>query len=536
MTTRFLAPLLIVLTLFHAVPAMAEGRPNILFIMSDDHAAHALSCYGSVINQTPGLDRIASGGMRFKNAFVTNSICTPSRATLLTGKYSHLNGVPVFNRFDGSQPHVARMLQGAGYHTAMIGKWHLGSDPTGFDQWVVLPGQGNYHDPSFITPAGRVQVKGYVSDVVTDLGIRMLQERPKDRPFFMMLHHKAPHRNWEPDEKNQALFKDRVIPLPSTFSDDYQTRPGALPQNRQTVARDLKRNDLKMTPPAGLAGKELQAWLGQTPETVDLPQADGSVKTLTGEALTQWKYQRYMQDYLACVQGVDDNVGRLLDYLDKSGLAANTVVFYTSDNGFFLGDSGLYDKRYMYEPSLRVPLLVRAPGISAPGGVSDRMVLNTDFAPTFLDLAGLPVPADMQGHSLKPLLAGSAVPEWRKSMYYRYYHDPGDHNTAAHLGVRTETEKLIHFWKLDVWEYYDLVKDPHEQNNRINDPAAAPAIAVLKTELKRLQVELKDEGQFSDKMPGGGGGPDSARPKTVDLGVRTVQEVTGDATMASTPR
>ena len=500
----------------------AAGRPNIIFIMSDDHASHALSCYGSKVNQTPGLDRLATGGTRFTNAFVTNSICTPSRATLLTGKYSHLNGTPVFNRFDGSQLHVARQLQSGGYHTAVVGKWHLGSDPTGFDQWIVLPGQGDYSDPAFLTPAGRVHLKGHASSVITDLGIRLIEERPADRPFFLLLHHKAPHRDWQPDEKNRALFKDRVIPMPTTFSDDYHTRPAALPRNRQTVAHHLNRRDLKLPPPAGLTPAARQQWLNTPPDSVDLPQADGTLKTLTGEALTQWKYQRYMQDYLACVQGVDDNVGRLLDYLDTSGLAKNTIVLYTSDNGFFLGDSGLYDKRYMYEPSLRIPLLIRAPGLAAPGSVSHRMVLNTDFAPTFLDLAGLPVPPDMQGRSLKPLLTGSPAPDWRRSMYYRYYHDPGDHNTPAHLGVRTETEKLLHFWKLDAWEYYDLTTDPNEQQNRIDDAAAAPRIAALKLELKRLQTELGDEGQFSKELPVDK--PDKTRPPLTDIGFKSVSE------------
>lgn len=510
------------------LPAPAAERPNIIFIMSDDHASHALSCYGSKVNQTPGLDRLATSGMRFANAFVTNSICTPSRATLLTGKYSHRNGTPVFNRFDGSQPHAASLLQAAGYHTAMIGKWHLGSDPTGFNQWIVLPGQGAYRDPAFLTPAGRLTLPGYTTDIITDLGIQTLAERPKDRPFFLMLHHKAPHRNWEPDPKNRALFKDRVIPLPTTFSDDYHSRPGALPQNRQTVAHHLTRFDLKLTPPPNLPENERRTWPHQVPDQVELPQPDGSVLTLTGEALAQWKYQRYMQDYLACVQGVDDNVGRLLDYLDSSGLSKNTVVFYTSDNGFFLGDNGLYDKRFMYEPSLRIPLLIRAPGLAAPGSLSDRMVINTDLAPTFLDLAGLPVPADMQGRSLKPLLAGAAPPNWRQSMYYRYYHDPGDHNTAAHLGVRTETEKLIHFWKLNTWEYYDLASDPNEQRNRIDDPAAAPRVAALKVELQRLQTELHDEGQFSTQLPSGSA--DAPRPNTADIGSQSIPDAVRAAT------
>lgn len=507
----------------------AAERPNIIFIMTDDHASHALSCYGSKVNRTPNMDRLAAGGMRFANAFVTNSICSPSRATLLTGQYSHLNGVPVFNRFDGSRQTVARLLRASGYHTGMIGKWHLGSDPTGFDQWITLPGQGVYNNPRFITPHGTLNIEGYVSDVITDLGVRFIETRPADQPFFLMLHHKAPHRSWEPDEKNKALFKDRVIPEPETLNDDWATRPAALPENRQTVANDLTRFDLKLTPPADLTTPaDRQKWLNVKPDRVDLPQSDGSVKTLAGGDLAKWKYQRYMQDYLACVQGVDDNIGRLLDYLDTSGLAKNTVVFYTSDNGFFLGDHGLYDKRFMYEASLRIPLLVRAPGLAAAGAVSDRMVLNVDFAPTFLDLAGLPVPADMQGHSLKPLLTGAPPDNWRASFYYRYYHDPGDHNTRAHLGLRTATEKLIHYWKKDTWEYYDLSTDPNELQNRITDPAAQPRIAGLKAELTRQQKELKDDNQFADSLPGEGVG--GIAPNTPALGRKTVADAITAAT------
>lgn len=492
--------------------APAADRPNIVFIMTDDHAQHALSCYGSKVNQTPNMDRIASGGMRFSNAFVTNSICTPSRATLLTGKYSHLNGVPVFNRFDGSQQTVAKLLQASGYFTGMVGKWHLESDPTGFDQWIVLPGQGIYSNPRFLTPEGSLNIQGYVTDVITDLGIAMLEKRPADKPFLLMLHHKAPHRNWEPDDKNRALFKDRVIPEPETLFDDYATRPAALPENRQTVGQDLTRNDLKLAPPEDVKGPERQNWLGVRPQSVDVPQADGSVKTLTGEPLVRWKYQRYMQDYLACVQGVDDNIGRLLDYLEKAGLAENTVVFYTSDNGFFLGDHGMYDKRFMYEHSLSIPLLVRAPGLTKPGSVNGRMALNVDFAPTFLDLAGLTIPPDMQGHSLKPLLSGKDPQNWRSSFYYRYYHDPGDHNTRAHLGLRTGTDKLIQYWKKNVWEYYDLTTDPNELRNRIDDPSVQSRITELKVELDRQQKELHDEGQFANDQPGGeaGGGPTPA--------------------------
>ena len=495
-------------------PAAVPARPNILFIMTDDHAAHAISAYGSVVNQTPNLDRIAKEGMRFDRCFVVNSICTPSRATILTGKYSHKNGTPVFNRFDGSQPTVAKYLQAAGYYTGMIGKWHLGSDPTGFDQWAVLPGQGLYHDPALLTPAGRVVARGYVSDLITDLSIDFLKKRPKDQPFFLMSHHKAPHRPWEPDEKHQAMFANKVIPEPATLRDDYRTRTDALRENEQRVFDDLTRRDLKLEPPAELKGTNRNRWLGEKPTEVELV-ADGKTNVLRGDELNRWKYQRYMQDYLACVQSVDDNVGRLLDWLDANGLRENTIVIYTSDQGFFLGEHGMFDKRFMYEESLKMPFLVRWPALIKPGSVQKEMVINTDFAPTFMELAGLPVPADMQGKSLVPLLRGKHPWSWRESMYYRYYHDPGDHNTAAHYGVRTLTHKLIYYWKKDQWELYDLVRDPHELRNIYEDPAQKRTIAKLKKELARLKTELQDNDEFATTQPANGVDPGPAQQNAV---------------------
>ena len=511
------------------------SRPNIIFIFSDDHAQQAISAYGSKVNKTPNLDRLADGGVRFVNSFCANSICTPSRATLLTGQYSHLNGVPVFNRFDGARDNVAKHLQAAGYHTGMIGKWHLGSDPTGFDRWIVLPAQGVYWNPDFLVAGRKLSLAGHCTDITTDLGIEWLKTRPKDKPFFLMLHHKAPHRAWEPAERHIAMFKDRVFPEPDTLWDDYATRPAALPTNQQTVARDLTRRDLKLIPPADLKGPALAKWLDFKPMELEVTQPAGTKKTLAGKDLVKWKYQRYLQDYLGCVQGVDDSVGTVLDYLDQTGLATNTIVMYSSDNGWYLGDLGLYDKRFMYEPGLHVPLLVRGPGIKA-GLVPAQFVVNIDLAPTFLDLAGLPIPSFMQGRSLVPLLRGESPADWRTSIYYRYYHDPGDHNTAAHLGVRTATHKLIHYWKKDAYEMFDLTKDPTEQRNLLYDDGAkkAPAIAAkfaeLKAEIARLQKEFKDDGQYADPATWPKASAYGPFNEYQQIGRKTVAEAIADST------
>jgi len=477
----------------------ADDRPNILFIFSDDHAQAAISAYGSKVNTTPHLDRLAKEGARFLNSFVTNSICTPSRATLLTGQYSHLNGVPVFNRFDGSRDHVAKRLQQSGYHTGMIGKWHLGSDPTGFDRWIVLPGQGAYWNPQFLVPGHKLTIEGHCTQITTQLGIEFLDTRPADKPFFLMLHHKAPHREWEPDTKNKEAFRNRTFPEPSTLWDDYATRPAALPENQQTIANDLTRRDLKLTPPVELQGQERNKWLGVKPTSV---QVDG--KTLEGKELVRWKYQRYMQDYLACVQGVDDSIGAMLDYLDKKGLAKNTIVIYTADNGWYMGELGMYDKRFMYEPGLRSPLIIRGPGI--PAGSTPEAI------------------------SLVPVLQGQTPSDWRKSVYYRYYHDPGHHNTAAHYGVRTATHKLIYYWRKDVYEMFDLANDPNEQNNLLHDPQSANRPATqelfkeLKGELGRLQVQYQDDGKYADPKTWPSGGSDGPFDDKTPLGKKTVAE------------
>jgi arylsulfatase A-like enzyme len=459
-----------------ASTCLADPRPNILYIMADDHAAHAISAYGSKINRTPNIDRIAKEGMRFDLCLVTNSICTPSRAAILTGKYAHINGVPVFNRFDGSQPTVAKYLQQAGYRTGMIGKWHLGSEPTGFDEWKILPGQGVYFDPLFITAAGRRKYAGYCTDLITDFAVDFLKNRPADKPFFLMCHHKAPHRPWQPDAKHARLFADVQVPEPPTFDDDYATRSDAAREATMRIDRDLQPSDYKEKPPAGLSPAELK----------------------------KWKYQRYMRDYLACVASVDDNVGRLLNYLDQSGLAGNTIVIYTSDQGFFLGDHNWFDKRFIYEESLKMPFLVRWPGVVKPGTGNDRMILNVDFAPMLLDAVGLAVPADMQGRSFLPLLRGERPPDWRRSMYYRYYHYPQDHRVQPHYGVRTERYKLIFFNKINQWELFDLQQDPHELKNLYADPTYAEIVKSLKEEMFRLKKELKDENQFENELPKAG--------------------------------
>lgn len=458
-------------------------RPNIIFIMSDDHAAHAMSCYGSKINETPNIDRIANEGMRLDNCFCTNSICTPSRAAILTGTYNHINGVKTLSdRIDGKQTNVAKLLQSNGYQTAIVGKWHLGhggdADPTGFDFWSVLPGQGDYFDPAFIEMGENIKVPGYATDVITDKSIDWIANREKDKPFFLMCHHKAPHRPWIPDEKHAHMYEDIDIPEPPTFNDDYSNRASAAAAAEMRIDRDLTKNDLKMDPP----------------------------EHLQGAALKSWKYQRYMKDYLRCIASVDDNVGRLLDYLDEEGLAEDTIVMYTSDQGFFLGDHGWYDKRFMYEESLRMPFVIRYPRKIAAGSSSEHMVLNVDFAPMFLTYAGIEVPEEMQGVSFDEILHGGKPADWRTSMYYRYWMHLSEHKVYAHYGIRTEQYKLIYYYadalgtlgsedepKTPEWELFDLKKDPYEMINVYNDPDYERVVAVLEDELHRLQAEVKDE-------------------------------------------
>ncbi len=508
----------LIVTLLVATVSLAQARaaaqpaggtrPNIIFIMSDDHAAHAIGAYGSRVNETPHLDRLAKEGALLTSVFATNSICTPSRATILTGRYSHLNGVTMFNRFDGSQSTVARLLQQGGYHTGMIGKWHLGSDPEGFDQWEILPGQGAYFNPIMYTATSETTYTGrYVTEVITDRALGFLRSRPRNKPFFLMMHHKAPHRPWEPTDQHATHFAAQRIPEPVTFRDTYASRSDAMKENQQRVGADLTNRDLKLKPPAALSAADVAKWQTTKPESVTIVR-DGQNVTLKGEALVRWKYQRFMQDYLATVQSVDESVGRVLSYLDSTGLGRNTMVIYTSDQGFFLGDHGMYDKRFMYEESIRMPFLVRWPAAIRAGTRSDAMGLNVDFAPTFLAAAGMRVPAEMQGRSLLPVLRGRAPTDWRTAMYYRYYHDPGDHNTRAHYGIRTRTHKLIYFWKKDQWELYDLVKDPYEIHNLYGERGVASLTRELRQHLARLKREVGDTDQLAnDQLPNGVDGP-----------------------------
>jgi len=473
----------------------AADRPNILFMFSDDHGYQAISAYDSSRNKTPNIDRLAKEGMRFDRAFVTNSICGPSRAVVQTGKYSHLNGFPDNGArayFNPAQQTAPKLLQAAGYNTAVVGKWHLVSDPVGFDFWSILLGQGPYYNPQMKTAAGLTPHTGYTTDIITDVALDWLKnKRDKDKPFFLMYQHKAPHRNWEPPLRNVDKYKDVTIAEPATLFDDYSGREFPARDQQMTVANHMTPLDLKLIP--------MQDQNAEQREKFQKAYEDENKKfeeaKLEGREKTKWHYQRFVKDYIRCVDAIDENVGRMLDYLDESGLAKNTIVIYTSDQGWYLGEHGWYDKRWMYEESFRTPLLVRWPGHTKAGTVSDKMVMNLDFAETFLDLAGLKVPEDMQGASLKPILEGQNPADWRTSVYYHYYEFPQPHHVHPHLGVRTARYKLIHFYTLDdTWELFDLEKDPNELKSVYKDPAYAQTVAELKTELKRLMEKYQDDG------------------------------------------
>jgi len=467
-------------------PAAPE-RPNILFILSDDHAAHAIGAYGSRINRTPNIDRLAAEGMIFRNCFVTNSICAPSRAVILTGKHSHANGVIDNSRpFDGSQQTFPKLLRQAGYRTAIIGKWHLKSDPTGFDHWEVLVDQGTYFNPRFLTSAGPVERTGYTTDLITDRVLEWLEgQRDRDRPFMLMYQHKAPHREWQPGPQHRTLFENSTIPEPPTLFDNWRNRTSAAARQTMTISRHLNPLDLKLVPPGYLNEEQLRAFRAHY-EPLNREVERGGLK---GKDLVRWKYQRYIKDYLRSVASVDDNLGRLLDYLDNSGLAENTVVVYSSDQGFFLGDHGWFDKRWMYEESLRMPLIVRWPRVVGAGTQNTDLVQNLDFAETFLDLAGVPIPDDMQGRSLLPLLRGESPADWRSSVYYHYYEFPAWHDVRRHYGVRTDRYKLIRYYDIDEWELFDLQQDPREMRSVFADRTYAPVVEELEAELVRLRRE-----------------------------------------------
>ncbi len=479
-------------------------RPNILFIMSDDHGYQAISAYNKELINTPNLDRIADEGVIFSNSFVGNSICAPSRATMLTGKHTHKNG-QIDNKvtFDGSQVTFPKLLKAAGYQTALIGKWHLRSDPTGFDYWNIVPGQGQYYNPDFIEMGEKKQFEGYVTTLTTDFAFNWLDKRDKEKPFCLLLHHKAPHRTWQPDTLYLDEFKDRVFPVPENFFDNYEGRQAAAEQHLSIRASDMDVNyDLKMEDDRikGRFGKvqhtrrmnekQRERWNAHyQPITKDFLE-----RNLEGDDLYLWKYQRYMRDYLACIRSVDENVGRVLDYLEENGLADNTLVVYTSDQGFYLGEHGWFDKRFMYEESFRTPLLMRLPkGYNCKGEISE-LVQNIDYAPTFLDFAGVEIPSEIQGKSLKPILIDDKNTEWRDAIYYHYYEFPNEHAVKKHYGVRTKRYKLIHFYNdIDVWELYDLEKDRAEMHNVFGKPEYAEVQKKLETRLTELRVEYDDD-------------------------------------------
>jgi arylsulfatase A-like enzyme len=496
--------------------AEAAGRPNIIFVFSDDHAMHAIGAYGGLlksVNPTPHIDRLASEGMLFRNSFCTNSICGPSRAVILTGKHSHLNGFKRNgDKFDGSQQTFPKLLRKAGYQTAVVGKWHLSSDPQGFDYWRVLPGQGDYYNPEFKTPEGRTRIEGHCTDIVTDLAVDWLQKkRDTQKPFLLMCQHKAPHRTWMPAPRHLNIYDNVHIPEPPTLFDrwtdnasparyqemeidkhmglvsDLFVPPEYAPSANPSSDRSGQRNLKKMT--------EAQRQKWQTAFAARNKAFRDA--NLSGKDLVRWKHQRYLKNYLGCVRGVDDSVGRLMQYLEESGLADNTIVIYSSDQGFYLGDHGWYDKRWMYEESLQMPLIVKWPGVTSPGAVNEDLVQNLDYAETFLDIAGASIPPNMQGRSIVPLLQGKPAPDWRTAVYYHYHEYPSVHMVPRHYGIRTDRYKLIRFYQFDEWEFYDLHEDPDELTNRYHNPGYASVIAELKRTVEQLRQHYKDDTDVS---------------------------------------
>jgi arylsulfatase A-like enzyme len=484
-----------------AAPRTAE-RPNIIFIFSDDHASQAIGAYGNTIAKTPNIDRLAREGALFKNSFVTNSICGPSRATLLTGKYSHMNGYKRNDRtlFDTDQVLFSKELQKNGYQTAWVGKMHLNSLPVGFDYWNILPGQGHYYNPDFISqPGDTTRYTGYVSDLITQFSTEWLEKRDTSKPFFMIVGHKATHREWGPALEDLGAYDDVEFPLPSNFYDDYEGREAARQQD-MTVDKTMRmREDLKVRPDyekSGIFNRFNPEQQKVFKDYYDKVATDLESKNLSGRALVEWKFQRYLRDYYSTANGLDRNIGKLLDYLDKTGLSKNTVVIYSSDQGFYLGEHGWFDKRFIYEQSLKTPFIIRYPGVVKPGTTVEEMMLNIDWAPTVLDIAGVKIPSVMHGVSVMPLLKApqtTKVP-WRKNIYYHYYEFPQPHHVYPHFGVRTDRYKLAYFYGgVDRWELFDLQNDPEEMANIYGQKSSERITQELKASLKTLMNTYKDK-------------------------------------------
>ena len=523
MNTRFLFLLTFSLFCYLYTNAQTGQRPNIIFMMADDHAYQAISAYQDHLIKTPNIDRLAKEGMLFTNACVTNSICAPSRATILTGKHTHIHG-KIDNRFPFDTTNVTfpQILQEAGYQTAMFGKLHFGNSPKGFDEFMILPGQGHYYGPDFITPRGDTTIEGYTTDIITDLTINWLgRQRNPEEPFLLMYLHKAPHREWFPAERHFREFTQKTFPEPDNLFDDYEGRGTAAKTAEMNLLKDMNwAGDSKIYPEVmdSLGLTERMAW-GKRALTETLARMTEAERKawhevygpinedflarypkMDDEALMKWRYQRYMQDYLGSIAAVDENVGRLLDYLDENGLTENTIVVYTSDQGFYLGEHGWFDKRFIYDESFKTPLLVRWPGVIEAGSRSTEMVQNLDFAQTFLDAAGLTPPDDMQGESLLPLLKGETDKWDRDAVYYHYYEYPAIHMVKRHYGIVTEEYKLAHFYyDIDEWELYDRKKDPREMKNVYNDPAYAGVVKELKEKLAALRVKYKDSEELDRK-------------------------------------
>jgi arylsulfatase A-like enzyme len=477
-----------------SLSAAPKGPPNIIFLFSDDLATQSISAYGDErkLLDTPGMDRIAKEGIRFDRCLVTNSICGPMRAVIQTGKYSHLNGFHnnSNSRFDHTQQTFPKLMQKGGYTTAVIGKWHLGDVAAGFDYWHILPGQGIYYNPPMIDNGKPVKHQGYTTDIISDLTLEWLKNRDKTKPFMLMSQHKAPHREWAPALRHLGWDKDRVYPEPPTLFDTYEGRSKAVSDHDMGIDRTFTDRDAKFIPPAGINEEQLAQWNAYyEPRNQKFLNAN-----LSGKDLVKWRYQRYMHDYLGTVKAVDEAITKLLDYLDAEGLTENTVIICSSDQGFYLGEHGWFDKRWIFEESLRTPFLVRWPGVTQPGTTNGEIVSLLDVAQTFLDIGGLPQPADMQGRSLVPLFKGETPADWRKSFYYHYYEFPVPHRVRPHYGVITDRYKLVHYYAPDVddWELLDRQKDPNETKSFYNDPAYADTVKELKTELTRLQVEVKE--------------------------------------------